>query len=204
MACVYLITNSKNGKCYVGSTKFSIEHRSWRHVYCARRNSQMFLHRAIRKYGEESFIIESLIEGISRDEAYDYETLLIGELGTHENFGGYNQCIGGRWGKTRGMFGKKHSKKTKKKMSCAQIQRFERSNGHSEQSRLKMSKTRTGLARPSTRVAIDQFDCEGNFIAVHYSFSSAADAVGGGRSHIWECCNGKRKSARGFMWKYHV
>ena len=60
---IYKITNITNQKCYVSSTKRSLKKRFKAHLYEARKNvDDMYLHRAMRKYGEINFQIELIEE----------------------------------------------------------------------------------------------------------------------------------------------
>jgi group I intron endonuclease len=64
---VYKITNTTNGKCYVGSCadlKRGMKHRWWRHVYKLKRQNHPnpHLQNSWNKYGENSFAFEILEE----------------------------------------------------------------------------------------------------------------------------------------------
>lgn len=131
---IYLITNIENKKQYVGITKFSIEERFLQHT-----KRGFLLTEAIQKYGEQNFSIE-LIESVeSADRAYELEIFYIQEYNTKVP-NGYNLTDGGDgifgWEVTEeyrqecservkqlhkekkvGMYGKRHSDETKKKMS---------------------------------------------------------------------------------------
>ena len=52
---IYLITNSVNGKQYVGQTKTTIEHRFKQHISKKKISHCSALGGAIEKYGEENF-----------------------------------------------------------------------------------------------------------------------------------------------------
>ena len=55
---VYKITNSINGKIYIGQTKHSIEERFKGHLKQSKVDKEQdhsILHEAIRKYGEKNF-----------------------------------------------------------------------------------------------------------------------------------------------------
>ena len=77
---IYKITNITNQKCYVGSTKRPLKKRFKAHLYEARKNvDDMYLHRAMRKYGEINFQIE-LIEECVIETLYDREIYWIKKL----------------------------------------------------------------------------------------------------------------------------
>lgn len=58
--------------------------------------------------------------------------------------------------------------------------------------------------RGGTDKPVDQYTIDGNFIKTHSSAKTAAIAVGLKRgSSIGLVCRGERKSAKGFLWKYH-
>ena len=54
------------------------------------------------------------------------------------------------------------------------------------------------------RKAVLQYSMEGEFIAYYPSVASAANEHGGSTSAIAQACNGKRKSAQGFIWRYEA
>lgn len=58
--------------------------------------------------------------------------------------------------------------------------------------------TNTGKSKP-----VNQYDLKGKFIMTYPSTGIAAKAIGVKTpSHIGECCRGKIKSYKGFIWKY--
>jgi group I intron endonuclease len=76
---VYLITNKINGKKYVGQTIWDENRRFKRHVYDAMTGKWDYpLHRAIRKYGKDSFDIKILVRCINLEELNRREELCIG------------------------------------------------------------------------------------------------------------------------------
>ncbi len=159
---IYLITNLFNLKKYVGITKFSLEERFSQHT-----KRGFLLTEAIKKYGEKQFSID-LIEVVeSVERAYELEIFYIKEYNTKAP-SGYNLTDGGDgifgWNVTEeyreqcssrvkelhknkkvGMYGKKHTDETRKKMS-------ESSKGNqnclgrvlSEETKLKISESNRG------------------------------------------------------------
>ena len=50
---------------------------------------------------------------------------------------------------------------------------------------------------------INQYDLEGNFIKQYESINEVGRSVSkNGGSNIYYCCQGKRKAAYGYVWKY--
>lgn len=49
---------------------------------------------------------------------------------------------------------------------------------------------------------VNQYNRQGKYIMTYDSTGIAAKAVGGVPSHIGECCRGKIKTYKGFVWKY--
>jgi len=93
---IYLITNNINGKGYVGQTIQTIEAR-WRgHISNARKNSESVIHKSMRKYGTDNFVIEEICKAFNQEELDIQEQYWIFELNTHFNNGkGYNMTWGG-------------------------------------------------------------------------------------------------------------
>lgn len=96
---VYKATCIETGKCYIGITITSLENRKCQHVGDANRGSNLHFHRAIRKYGEESFIWE-ILETISAGSKESLtcclkslEKLYIDKYNSYHN--GYNSTMGG-------------------------------------------------------------------------------------------------------------
>ena len=129
MHTVYKITNTKNGKMYIGYTGQTIEQRWRRHCRDAFSGKYDYKFvRAIKKYGPESFIIETLEVVESKEMGLARERELIKEYNSREL--GYNTHEGGRGGHTGAyhkngrsgaanhMFGKHHTEETKAKAAA--------------------------------------------------------------------------------------
>lgn len=111
------------------------------------------------------------------------------------------------------MRGKMHSEETKRQMSeshkltihspetleqmqlrCAQMGKRNTGKKHSEQARKNMSE--------GHKIPIQQCSIDGVLVAEYPSALDAEASTGVKRQHIWRCCNGIRKSAKGFTWRY--
>lgn len=141
---VYKITNIVNGNYYIGQTKQSIEKRFRQHLN-KRNSGATILRHAIEKYGKTNFIIEIIEEYDSRDDVNYGEKCWISKLSPIYNIS--NGGIGGSlFGKSNGMYGKKHSEETKEKMAKAHIGDKNMMYGkkHSEEAKEKMSLSKMG------------------------------------------------------------
>lgn len=91
---IYKITNIVNKKVYIGQTKQSVEQRFIQHKSHARTgNSHHKLARALRKYGDENFIIE-IIEECDFSILDDRERYWINFFNSVNE--GYNTLLGGQ------------------------------------------------------------------------------------------------------------
>lgn len=109
---VYKITNQVNSKIYIGYTKFTAEERWKEHV--GNRNVKNYhLSCAIRKYGADSFDVETLWQSRSSEAAKETEKLLIAEYKSHLRDVGYNLTMGGE--------GQSSTPEVKKKIAASLI-----------------------------------------------------------------------------------
>lgn len=129
---VYKIVNKVNGKYYIGMTKQTLIKRFSQHKQNAKIGKNTYLYNAIRKYGNDNFEIELLLECSNKEECCVLEIEYISK-----NKDGYNLAPGGEGGfvvqdieswkcklkesrKDKTPFlGKTHSEETKKKCSEA-------------------------------------------------------------------------------------
>lgn len=196
--CVYIHTNKINGKKYVGQTGQKPESR-WGSNGANYKDSPYF-YSAIQKYGWDNFDHEIMKYNLTKQEACDLEIKLIKELNTMNENNGYNLTEGGE--------GAKHSERTRKKISelrkgivfseehlknLAEALR-NRNYTHSKETIEKISK--------ANKIKVSQYAKDGTFIKTWDSISEAYEGLNIHGQHISSCCNNKRKSAGGFVWRY--
>ena len=94
---IYKITNTINGKSYIGQTIQNVKERFYQHcaTKCSKAVSNMAIHRAINKYGKSNFTVE-VIEEIDSANLNDRERYWIKCYNSYNN--GYNSTKGGQDG----------------------------------------------------------------------------------------------------------
>jgi hypothetical protein len=95
---IYKATNTINGKCYVGQTKYTLRKRKASHIrsaYHASKRRTYFLW-ALREYGEDSFAWEVLAECPNQKELDRKEQYFIEKFSSNNPDHGYNSIEGGQ------------------------------------------------------------------------------------------------------------
>jgi group I intron endonuclease len=93
---IYVVTNLINGKAYVGKTKHPVSVRWKQHKSAAHRSADgSYLGRAIRKYGEQVFVLYQIDRAETQEQANDLERKYILLYGSADPVGGYNLTHGG-------------------------------------------------------------------------------------------------------------
>ena len=192
--CVYCHI-SPSGKRYIGITCRKPEIR-WNYGY-GYKNSPHFS-RAIQKYGWDSFQHIILYEGLTMREASSKEIELIHKYNTTNQSFGYNVSHGGM--NEDQVF----SQKTKDKISAAK-----RGKPCSEEHRKHLSEINKGKIpanlednHKSIQKQVDQFDLNGEYLATYDSIRIAARENHANEAAIGNCCNGRYKTAGGYIWKF--
>lgn len=201
---IYVIENTLNGKKYVGQTTRTLDERMKEHF----RHSNTPIDKEIKKVGKDNFDYYVIDEAHSIEELYNLEQHYIKELDTMNN--GYNCCYGGKTtkgykhlesskkamsdakkelnicGVNNPFFGKKHTQKTKEKMSEAWKNR---EMSEEWKQKLKDNHPKRKVLNITTGETFD-------------SIKQAAEVYNLKATHISRVCRGKRKTTGGFAWKY--
>lgn len=119
MGWIYIITNTKNGKCYIGQTIRRTPEIRWS---CEKSNPHGLLRPAFAKYGVENFKFETICE-IDESEGWrerldEREILEIQQRNSLQP-NGYNIERGGRRYKGDGNIGKPRTEETKLRISSS-------------------------------------------------------------------------------------
>lgn len=192
--CVYVHT-FPNGKMYVGITCTAPERR-WRPDGSGYRK-QRVIYNAIKKYGWNNVKHEIVASNLTKDEACNFEMLLIEHLKTNQHEFGYNVDNGGQ---TSGS----HSEETLAKMSKSMKYRWKHDYTRTltSESRKKMSLAhkgkKTGAENPASRaiICIDTGE-------IFPTIKSAAKAKNLCRDTIQNYLNRKSNGGGGYRWKYY-
>ena len=203
MAYIYQIVNKINGKSYIGKTEYDVNHRWKEHLRACRyeKNQTRALYRAMNKYGIENFECIQLKE---TDTPNEDEILYIQMYNTYHN--GYNETLGGdgatylelpeseickfylknkNLSLTAQQFG--HDKITIKKVLC--------------KNNIPLFDLSTIMINVNSQ-AVVQIDPKTDEILQIFPSVAEAEKATGNSKHIGSVCKGKRKTAKGFKWKY--
>ena len=179
-----------NDKIYIGITGKNPIYR-WNNGN-GYKNTSPFMYNAIRKFGWENIRHEILFENLTQKEAENKEIELIAFYKSCDKNFGYNLKSGGNCGK--------HCQLTKEKIS-----KHCKGKILSQETKNKISKSRKQLYRygmPNQWKPIVQLDKQLNKIKDYSSMTEASISLNIKLPNISACCNGKRKTAGGYIWQY--
>lgn len=136
MRFCYRITNTLNGKIYIGQT--ADPKRRWKsHQYLARRKPAQYIGHALAKYGIENFIFEVIATCQTLNDSNSTEIQLIARYNSCNKEIGYNISPGGS-GVNLLVFTEKHRRK---------LSEAAKGRSFSEETREKISEANTGKIR---------------------------------------------------------
>jgi group I intron endonuclease len=216
---IYKYINKINGKAYIGRTLEERRRKAHHKSLALNRSDSMPFHRAIRKYGWDSFEYEVLYKNVPEDLLNIAEMYAIY---VHDTFGscGYNTNEGGG-----GQQGFSYSKDTKRKISenrkgkcmgesnpCYRI-------GASEYCRMRVSQALKGKTlteehkrkisekhrdpRPYRGRSISVYK-DGGFVGWWDRQSECAKSLGLLPGSISNCLKGRCKTYRGYTFEYSI
>jgi group I intron endonuclease len=145
---IYKVTNIKNGKVYVGQS-IHIFRRFKEHLNSARRGDKSPLYAAIRKHGDEQFVLE-VLEECGPHEFDDRECHWMEAIGSRHT--GYNLLSGGQNGRIMDAKTREHlsSMIRGRKLSPEHVEQIRAANTgrkHTEEAKAKISAANKGLPR---------------------------------------------------------
>lgn len=209
---VYMHINKVNGKKYIGITSQPSEKIRWKRGSGYAKQKRFYS--AIKCYGWDNFEHLVLERGLSKEQAEKREEELIFGHKSNDLKYGYNIENGGVVHKMSDEqkdhlrevnTGKKHTEKTKKKMSETQKKvdhSWLRGRKQSKETIAKRFANMSGSGNPRAR-AVFQYALDGTFIKKYSCMKDAVEELNlKTSSHISGCCSHKRKQAYGFMWSY--
>ena len=206
MPYIYKITNQINNKCYIGKTMKINPYERWKE-HQREKDKPSEQHRAIycalNKYKIENFTFE-IIEEVSQQELNAKEQYYIQHYNSFHN--GYNETLGGD--------GTAYLELPEQDicqyyLKCLSIQDTADFFNHDWDTikqvlyKYKIPLLQSGeWSKINQGNAVVQIDKNTNEIIKIFSTVGEADKATGGSKHIGSVCQGKRKTAAGYKWKY--
>ena len=182
--CVYIHINKINGKMYIGQT-VNGEHPKRRWQNGLGYQTQKYFWRAIKKYGWGNFEHEVVVNNLTKEEADNFEKLLIKKLNTTDKYFGYNITLGGG-----GSLGKHPTDE--------QIQKQKNSMRKYYEDELYIQRMRD----VANKRAVWQFSPTGKFLNSYISSKEAERQTGVSSGGICACALRKVPSADEYIWTY--
>lgn len=216
---VYMHEHRESGKKYIGITGMKPEHR-WNN---GKGYTSGYFRNAIDKHGWDAFRHEILYTKLTKEEACKLEQELIAKYRSNDPEFGYNCSVGGEMGalgchwvlgedtkckmcKPKSEEHRKHISAARKGMRCKplseehkkKISEAEKGRHLSEEHKAKLSG-----ANNSNSKKVGMYDVlTGHLFAIFESTGQAAREKNISQQNICACCNGKRKTAGGYIWAY--
>lgn len=206
---IYKIVNSINDKVYIGQTRKTLEQRFLTHLNEAKCGTDRPLYRAIRKYGADKFSIH-LVEECDVEMLNQREIYWIEEF--HGYSEGYNAALGGLG---VGLFdyeeiwsllqAGKSIAEIKDLIGCGKDTIYTVARLHDFVISAKTTKKKTDTVLQFTKDGALLRSFTDSHEAMQWCIDNGHSSQSNstiGSSHIRACCNNKRKTAYGFVWKY--
>lgn len=198
MKVIYRIQNLKTGDFYIGSA-IKYDYRKWHHQHMLRQNKHHnpILQNSWNKHGENAFIFGVIEEIDDPNNLVKREQHYIDSMNPR-----YNIC------KVAGSaLGVKHSYEARLHMSLAH--KGKKLSPESIAKRTasvlgikRSQQTKDKMSKGSKKIPICQFNLDGSFVRDWDGSAIAARELSIVQSNITQCCKKKRKTYKGFIWKY--
>lgn len=203
MGVIYKLTNTINGKIYIGKTIFTSEKRWADHIRESQNNQNSILNRAISKYGANSFLLDTL-EQCENYNLNNREKYYIALYNSYYLYGhGYNMTLGGDgsakysdeeilqlW--NQGLL----VSEIALQLNCTVNTVTNHLYNFIDKDTIKQRQNK------KQEKAVEQYSTYGDFIQIWPSATIAGKTLNIGSSHIGNCCQGRQISAYGFLWKF--
>lgn len=206
--CVYAHINKINGKMYVGQTG-KLPEKRWDNGNGYKKCPYFW--RAIQKHGWDNFYHEVIASHLTKEEADNFEILLINKLSLRDKEYGYNLKEGGSYGSIpeetkqkirEANTGKFHSDETRKRMSNIKIGNKNSFYGkhHSNTSKQKIKEANSGKNNHNSK-PVYQYDLQGNFLKEWDNMTRIAETYGVGRTTVMRYCRNQNVFMNQFIFK---
>lgn len=198
--CVYKHT-APNGKVYIGITSKNPCER-WQNGHGYKSNIHFW--NAIVKYGWDNFEHEIIFDGLTKEEACQKEIELIAEYKSNELNYGYNQSCGGECSTFGCKWTDEHKRKTSNSLKghiVSETTRNKIRQARFQQKNLNLVGAKKGKNNPRAKRII-VFDNNGTIINVFETIKDASTFYGVCHQSISDCCRGKLKTVKGYIFAY--
>ena len=201
--CVYVHINKINGKKYVGQTYKDPEDR-WRNGKGYK--TSPYFYKAIKKYGWDNFEHEIVASNLTKEEADNFEKLLINKLNLMQHEYGYNLKEGGTGGKfsdstiqkmseshsgeKHHMYGKHLSEQTKKKISETLMGGRKNVDDKCSDAESKEKNNKSNVTKMSfdNSKKVYQYDLQGSLFEEWDNMTRIAEVYNVGRTTVMRYC----------------
>lgn len=187
-ASVYVHINLVNGKKYFGITTQNPPEKRWQNGNGYYNNAHFM--NAVKKYKWENFAHLILFRDIPIKIAKNIEEMLIDEHMSYNPRFGYNKTYGGEL--------EIPTEEARQKMSEAKKELYTK---HPEKNPMKRPEVAAKNAAARSK-PVEAVDPESGQMAFCFRSTMDAGRAGFDYSNIAKCCNGKRKTHCGLIWRY--
>lgn len=196
---IYTITNTINGKIYVGSSIADVYRRLIQHKVDLKRNvhKNSYLQHSYNKYGKEAFKFE-ILEYHSSEFCISMEQLWMNNLNTCNRDLGYNiATVAGN------AFGQKRTPEQCNNISKSLIGK-RKGKLNPRYGTTWSKETREKIENSSRNKKVIKLDLNNNILEEYKSLTEAGKANNLYSDHIGKVCNNKPNhlTAGGFKWKF--